>query len=380
MERFFQASLKLYEYLLSKHWDGQGLIGPDPGVRFNYRIGRFIKSYLSNINWQDNHYYLQGQGYWVLDNWLLFSRTGEQPYGDKAVFSSEYILTQQRNDGAWDYPNPEWKGRVATNEGTWAALGLLESYRHTGDSKFLDGALNWHRFLIEVTGFQQVGDELAINYFANQGDARVPNNSITVLRFLAELSDVTNDLRYSEPNTGLSTFIQRIQKSSGEFPYVVGNSSDDHITPHFQCYQYNAFECLNLIRYYEITKNTTILPLIVKVLSFLTEGLSKEGYAYYQCGQRYRTVTYHTAVLGAAFIKASQLGLADYHNLATQAYNYILQNQETDGRFIHSQRDYQFLTDRRSYPRYLAMILYHLLHIEAEEKNKPKYPKQLTTD
>jgi hypothetical protein len=308
-------------------------------------------------------YYLQAQGYWTLGNWALFRLTGDNEYRQIGICCSEYMLEQQHDDGAWDYPNPEWKGRVATNEGAWATLGLLESYRQTGLSMFLEGVLNWHKFLIETTGFRQTGDELAINYFANTRGTRVPNNSITVLRFFAELADVTKDDRYAEPNIGLLTFIQRVQKPSGEFPYAVGDTADDYVRSHFQCYQYNAFECLNLIRYYEVSGDTTVLPIITSLLSFLAEGLSEEGYAYYQCGQKKRTVTYHTAAIGAALERASQVGIADYSDLARRAYASVLGLQRADGGFIHSQRDYGLLTDRRSYPRYLAMILYHLLHI-----------------
>jgi hypothetical protein len=40
-----QAAYRLHDYLLREHWKGQALGGPDPGVCFNYRIGRFLKSY-----------------------------------------------------------------------------------------------------------------------------------------------------------------------------------------------------------------------------------------------------------------------------------------------------------------------------------------------
>src|SRR5262245_57169697 len=153
MLQSFQAGLKLNQYLVANHWQGQALIGPDPGIRFNYRIGRFIKGYFGRKFWKDNLYYLQGQGYWVLGNWELFARTGEETYREIALRCSEYMLAQQRDDGAWDYPNPEWRGRVATAEGTWGVLGLLETYRQTRDQRFLKGILEWYKFLLEEIGF-----------------------------------------------------------------------------------------------------------------------------------------------------------------------------------------------------------------------------------
>ena len=41
------AAHSLHAHLVKKHWNGQVLQGPDYGIRFNARIGRFIKSYTS---------------------------------------------------------------------------------------------------------------------------------------------------------------------------------------------------------------------------------------------------------------------------------------------------------------------------------------------
>jgi hypothetical protein len=361
MQEYDSATLRLHKYLVAEHWNGRALIGPDPGIRFNYRIGRFIKSYLRSVPWGDDYCYVQAQGYWTLDNWHLFTRTGEKTYRDIALRCSRHMLSQQRDDGAWDYPNPEWKGRVATAEGTWGSLGLLETYRQTADMSFLSAALNWHGFLLETIGFQRIGDELAVNYFAGRKGTRVPNNSALVLRFLAELADVTADEALLLPCSGILTFMQRVQKTTGEFPYAVAGAAGGKGRPHYQCFQYNAFQCLDLIRYHEVTGDATPLRLITKVLEFLRGGLARDGHAFYECGNRHRGVTYHTAVLGAAFWKAGQLGIEGYGDQATRAYSHLLALQRPDGGFSHSRRDYRLLSDRRSYPRYLAMVLHHLL-------------------
>ena len=72
------AARRLHRYLVRRHWREGRLIGPDSGVRFNYRVGRFAKGYLSFIPWRDDLYYLQAQGYWMLANWRLadFDGTG----------------------------------------------------------------------------------------------------------------------------------------------------------------------------------------------------------------------------------------------------------------------------------------------------------------
>lgn len=361
MDSNVETALRLHRYLLARHWDGRGLRGPDPGIRFNYRIGRFIKSYLSRIPWHDDYYYLQAQGYWVLGNWQLFALTGEPAYRALAVRASRYMLTRWRADGAWLYPHPEWRGRIATAEGTWAALGLLETYRQTGDPVFLDAARRWHAFLLGPIGFQRVGETLAVNYFAGRPGPRVPNNSAFVLRFLAELAAATGDPTPLQPCAGLLAFLRTAQMPTGEFPYAVRGVAAGADRPHFQCYQYNAFQCLDLTRYYQVTGDATALPLIRGVLGFLPGGLGAGGCAFYQCGNHYRTVTYHAAALAAAFSGAQRLGLPGYAEPAARAFAYVRARQRPDGSFPYSRGDYHLLHDGRSYPRYLAMILYHLL-------------------
>jgi uncharacterized protein YyaL (SSP411 family) len=354
-----RAAIRLHRYTVARHWTGHELVGPDPGIRFNYRMGRFIKSYLPQVRWRDDYYYLQGQGYWTLSNWRLFDLLGGERYRDIAVRCSASMLAAQRPDGAWSYPNPEWSGRVATVEGSWGSIGLLETYRHTGESSFLTGALRWHRFLIESVGFQRIGDTLAANYFAHCRGVRVPANSSIVLRFLAELADVTGDQAYLAQTGGLMRFFRSTQLASGEFPYAVEGAVERRRL-HFQCYQYNAFLCLDLIRYFELTGNTDSLELVTRVLGFLVNGVAEDGHGFYACGNARRAVTYHAAALGAAVSAGAGLGVTS-DDLAKRAYAYVMLRQRPDGGFPYSEGDYRLLSDRRSYPRYLAMILLHLL-------------------
>ena len=358
-----RAALRLEDYLVSSHWNGRALIGPDQGIRLNYRIGRFLKSYLSQVRWKDSYCYVQAQGYWILDNWQLYSITGDGRYRDFAVRCSEFLLSQQQKDGSWLYPNPEWPGRIATAEGTWGCLGLLESYRQTGDQRVLEGILKWHRFVEEEIGFQAFGQELAVNYFHAKKGPRVPNNSAILLRFLAELADVTANVSYRERCAGLLRFLSAAQKPTGEFPYTVSGIEGGKIWPHFQCFQYNAFLCLDLMRYFDLTGDKTVLPLIRKLLPFLRAGVAEDGHSCFDCGNSHRTVAYHTAVLAQALARASDFEILGYDTRAKRAYDYLLAVERPDGGFDFSRGDYYFFRDGRSYPRNLAMILYHLLPV-----------------
>ena len=244
-----QSAKRIQGFLADRYLVDGALIGPDPGVRFNYRFWRFFKSYLPVVKWNDDLYYLQGQGYWILANWMLSQSDTEGNYKDVALAATDQVLTRQRDDGAWDYPNPEWKGRVATVEGIWASLGLMESYRHSGETRYLEGALRWHKFFEDRIGFQEFDGNIAVNYFAHKICEPVPNNSALALRYLANMADATGDSKYLDRCAGLLHFIRNAQLPSGEVPYIYG----DPKWLHFQCFQYQAFLYLDVLAYHRLT-------------------------------------------------------------------------------------------------------------------------------
>jgi len=358
-----RAASRLYAYLLDHHWSDGGLVGPDSGIRFNYRAGRFLKSYLRPLPWRDDLYYLQAQGYWVLAAWRMLDACSDPGSDGVAVECCNRILAEQRPDGAWSYPNPEWRGRITTYEGIWASLGLLETYRRTGVPGFLQAAQRWHAFAEEAIGYQEVAGGRAANYFAGRVTSAIPNATTDVLRFLAELAEATGKRSYLQGSDELLGFLAEAQRKSGELPYEFPAAVPARLE-HFQCFQYNAFECLGLLRYFELTGDRTAVPIIERLLDFLRQGVAADGSVIYECGSPHRRVTYHAAAAAAAFTEAEGAGLAGPPELARRMYEHVRSLQQADGGFPHSRGDYRVLSDRRSYPRNLAMILFHLLATE----------------
>lgn len=357
------AARRLYRYVVENHLDDGALIGPDCGVRLSFRAGRFVKSLLP-LQWRDSLYYAQGQAYWILGCWRLFDRGAQPDAAQLALTCADRLIERQRPDGAWDYPNPAWRGRIATAEGTWAAIALLECYRRTGQSRYLDAALRWDAFLEAKVGFQQSDDTLAVNYFAGRGGDRVPNNTAFVLRFGADLRDVSGDSRVGDRSDWMLAFLDQARLASGELPYALPANGHGGGTLHFQCFQYNAFECLDLIRYHEITGDERALPLIEGLAHFVAGGIVANGRTRYSCTDEWPHVTYHSTVTGAALRAATRGGVVAAEPLAERAYGAALALQRPNGSFPYSRRDYGFLSDTRPYPRNLAMILFHLLEPE----------------
>ncbi len=370
-DTLFEAAKRLHGHLLKTSWDGRALVGPDSGVRFNARVGRFVKSYLRAFPWTDNRIYMQAQGYWILDNWRMFELSGDERYQDIALACSHYVLTAQRPAGYWAYPDPEWRNRIATVEGDFGCLGLLESYQQTGQDALLAGAQKWHRYLIDDVGFQASDGMLAVNYFANVRGSKVPNNTTLTLLTLARLAGVTQDAQVLTPCAGMVAWLNEVQLESGELPYAVAASPDGRDRAHFLCYQYNAFELLDLVEYYQLTRDGAIVPVVEKLAAFVASGVTESGAASYDCEHQTPEVTYYAAALAAALSQATSLGAGDYRALADRGYRWILGQQKPDGGFrFHSRANYSFLSDRRAYPRNLAMILAHLL-IEVQAQRTP---------
>jgi hypothetical protein len=355
------AAARLHSYLVTAHWRDHKLLGPDPGLRLNYRAFRFVKSALHWLPWADAVCYIQAQGYWILANWQLFDQSCAAHFRAIAQACADSVIALQRPDGGWDYPMREWKGRTATVEGLWGSIGLLATYQHTGEALYLDAVLRWYSYLIEHIGFFQRDDWIAVNYFAHNRRTLVPNNTALLLRFLPDLAQATGDATVLDRCPQLIAFMRSALLPSGEIAYAVSGLEPGE-RPHFQCYQYNAFQALHLLHYYAVTGDRAIVQILESVFRFLTTGNAEDGSAYYDCAHSQRRVVYHASALAAAFATAGQLGLAnDYAPLADRALAYVLRAQRPDGSFPHSRGDYGVLHDNRAYPRYLTMILHHLL-------------------
>jgi len=356
------SAIRLYKYIHKNFWNGHAIVGPDTGLNLELRFLRFIKSYLPSINWSDNHYFLQAQGYWIKSNWDLFEITGDLNYKRTAIACSKQILNKQRNDGTWEYPLKAWKKYVSTVEGTWASLGLLETFKHTKEPTYLKGALKWYDFLISRIGFQTYKDSLAINYF-DVPRYRVPNNTTLVLWFLAELYGIEKDPEFLKFNDKMIKFIQLCQNSNGELRYTVERE-------HYLCYHYNAFEFLDLYHYHEIIDDERIRIILKKLAKFVSMGVSEIGSTKYDCFQTFPETIFYSGVAGAALTSAASMGFENYEKHIKCAYDFLFENQRPDGSFIFCRHAMPyvrkpispgFLTDKRSYPRPLSYILQHLL-------------------
>ncbi len=379
------AAVRLHAYLARHHLHGKALRGPDPGVRFNARFGRFIKSYASTISWRDAMAYAQTQKYWIAGNWRL-SDSGliDRVLAEHhAVAAAEFLVEAQTDEGYWPYPNREWGNKIATVEGTYAALGLLEAYQRTRRSAFLEAAVRWHDFAVREIGFQRAGHMLSLKYFGRcEGFVMIPNVSASALRSFALLSTVTGEDRYRDHCSGMVAWLNNVQTEEGELPYGVatpGNTARFNRF-HFLCYQYNAFQLLNLAAYYRLTDDADILPVLQKLAPFVAGGLTSQGACRHDCHRQYPEVLYYSAAVSAALRAATELGLGDYRQPAERALCHVLSQQSRDGGFTYYSRyNYKILADRRSYPRYLAMILYFLslasqgaASMSAPESSSPK--------
>ena len=125
------AAMKVHGYMEHAFLSDGAIVGPDPGVRFNYRIWRFLKGYTRWFPWPDSQYFLQCQGYWIAANWVACREAGDR-FARLALAATDQIVRRQRDDGAWEHPSPGWQGRVATVEGSWATFACWRHFDELG--------------------------------------------------------------------------------------------------------------------------------------------------------------------------------------------------------------------------------------------------------
>jgi hypothetical protein len=359
-DQLFRAAERLHAHVLSRHYDHGLVHGPDAGVRFNLRLWRFAKSALDFLPWRDDYVFMQTQGYWVLANWMLHEATGEKRCRELALESTEAALRHQQPEGFWHYPLPERKHLIATVEGDWGAIAALASYAREPRPQFLPAAVRWHEFLVTRIGFQDHTQGRAINYF-DRPRGKIPNNSAEAAWLFVRLWKATGEERFLEHLDALLDFIAAVQLSSGELPYIV-ESPQERGRVHYFCFQYNAFQFLKLAwlaRFRPGTRADSLLPPLAR---FLSGGVTASGASAADCSHRKPEVDYYTAVLGAALFEAARRGFLPSQELCDRCYARVLERQQPDGGFAYSTGDYGFMRDSRSYPRPLAMTLFHLLY------------------
>jgi hypothetical protein len=363
VNRYLEAAHRLYRHILRTHWNGQAIAGPDPIGKINWRVTRFVKSYTRWLPWKDNLAYLQGQSYWVRDNLVIFEMTDDSTHLDIADQCARFVAERQLANGAWEHPPiRERRGFISTVESVWACLGLISAYRGLDNPSFLDSVLKGYGALVNAIGLVQFRDSLAIKYHAHTKEL-VPNVTTMLLWLLAEIYKATRDKQYLNHAEKMIRFLEYSQMEDGELQYIYD------LRPHFQCFQYNSFQFLDLANYYAITRDERVRTILSGMARFLSSGITECGSCRYDCFTENPETNYWTAALAEALRRAYQLGLGQYQDLSERAYRRLLSRQNAEGGFDFSTGNYGFLSDRQSYPRQQAMILQFLLSRAQDERS-----------
>jgi hypothetical protein len=357
-----EAALRLHAYLIKTHWDGSALVGPDPIGKVQWRITRFVRSYCPWLPGNERYVYLQGQAYWIRSNLSLYALTQDARYLEYARANTDHVVRCQNTEGVWFHPPiPGRRGFISTVEGVWASLGLVAAYEATQQHAYLAAADRWYEYQVKGIGFQPVGAGLAANYYAHSTE-QVPNVTTMLVWLALELHRLTGAANYLEYVEPMVAFLAHSQLSTGELPYVY------QARPHFMCFQYNAFQFLDLAHSYALWPDERLLGILRRLAAFLATGVTATGACRYNCFKPTPEVTYWGGAIATALRTAHDLGLGDFSLLSERAYQHLVSRQRPDGGFDFSHRNYGLLSDRRSYPRYLAMILRHLLaRVEADK-------------
>ena len=351
----------LHAYLAARHLHDGRLAGADQGVRWNIRFWRFVKSYLPALRPRERHFFLQGQAYWALGSWTLGDLTGDPAYAEAARDAVRVVRETQRPDGAWDYPLPERRHLVATVEGDFAAVALLESYRRDGDAASLAAARRWHAYLEREIGYQPHAGGLCVNYF-QKPRGLVPNNTCEWIWVLGRFATVARERAFLMNVPAMLGFLEAVMLPSGELPYELAGPHEPRTQVHYLCYQYNAFQCMKLgvVRARALGRRTR-KALAVRIADYLAGGVLPSGAVRASCLKVRPEVVYYADAVAMALHTVTAYGWADHGEAADRAFRWVMSQQRPDGGMRHfSTGDYGLLTDRNDYPRYLAMTMFHL--------------------
>ena len=136
-----------------------------------------------------------------------------------------------------------------------------------------------------------------MNYFYQKHGAKVPNNSTLALKMFAHLFRATGNDKFLSPCPGMVNWLGRVQLQTGELPYSL---EGPRARVHFLCYQYNAFELLDLLDYYRITADEHIVPIVKKLAGYLAGAVTPSGSVRFSCCRNRPEILYYAAAVAAA--------------------------------------------------------------------------------
>lgn len=358
----FAAAERLQHYLEGAHLSRGMLRGPDPGVRFNLRAWRFIKSAFPVLARLDQHVFTQTQLYWALSNWLLFDATGIERYRNLAIECAEGMLRMETDEGTWRYPLPERRDLIATLESMTGAATLLAAHAREPRATFLDGAVRAADFILNRIGFQPHDGGEAINYF-HRPRGKIPNNSVIAVWFFQHMRKATGNSRFVAHVPALARFVESVQLPTGEIPYII-EGPNERARTHYLCFQYNAFQFLYMAWAERLAPGTWTAESLESLARFVRGGVQASGACANNCaaGAGGPETDYYTAALGAALHEAWRRGFLPDNKPSQRCFARVLSRQKPDGGFGFSTGDYGILRDNLSYPRQQAMTLFHLLY------------------
>jgi len=166
---------------------------------------------------------------------------------------------------------------------------------------------------------------------------------------------------FNKSEQALLDFIDKADTNQGQFQFIdaisVVNSNRQVVEQRFREEIARGFS-----EYLNEKPISYALPLLERLGRYLSRGVTESGACRFDCQHETPEVVYYGAALAAALSRATSMELGDYSELAARAFQRVLSLQRNDGNMqYYSTRNYGWLSDRRSYPRYLSMILYHLL-------------------
>ena len=285
----------------------------------------------------------------------MYKKTKDKEYLNQAIDGSNWLIQNQNKAGFWVFTTFERKRRrVQTVDSTMGALALISLYKVTGNSKLLLISKRWLEYIIN-NGLIKKKDHTYCMYYldGDMEDLEVTNVACCIVHLMSEFYKVSNEGKYKKIADNLIPFIKSMQLSSGEFRY---SSKRDH----YQGPQYNAFQLIFLLSYYEITKDKDLKNILEATKNYLESSVNKDGSVQfgpvkYAFNTSNRKLYYHSAAVAAALSEYKyQIGNVNERKIL-DSISFALLGQRIDGSFSFGQNAlFGLIDDIVPYPRYIG--------------------------
>ena len=222
----------------------------------------------------------KGMGLFAQSYILLYQRSNDQRYKNKALFCLDWLLDNVStgySGKSWGYPH-DWQTKILIPRLTPSAVvskivgdAFWSAYQNFGDPSYLESCIDICEFFVNDLNIDQINQDVICFSYTPLDDFHVHNANLMVAEFLARTgSEIHNDY-YVDLGNKAANYALLEQNKDGSLYYWGG--VQDHYNPKHIDHYHSGFEMRSLLGLWNTTNHQRYLIALRSYYDFYKKNL-----------------------------------------------------------------------------------------------------------